>query len=135
MLPSLHDAPRWRPETVSPFFAARPLPTLTSLTTSLVGALPVTSGTLGWPFAGGVGLIGAHLVGAAGGGVGLVEAVRVGVGEGARAVVFLLSEPERFTASRMMPTMTTTVPTDAPMMVLRRRCLARRSISRIRRRS
>src|SRR3954449_7250528 len=103
--------------------------------TSLVGALPVTSGLLGWPFAGGFGLIGAHFVGAAGGGVALVDTVGVGVVDGARAVVFLSSEPERFTASRMIPTMTTTVPTDAPMMVLRRRCLARRSISRIRRRS
>src|SRR3954454_16681015 len=97
-----------------------------SLTTSFVGALPVTSEMLGWPFAGGFGLIGAHFVGAAGGGVGLVDAVEDGAGV-VPALALVLSEllPDRCTASRMMPTITTTVPTDAPMMVLRRRCLAR----------
>src|SRR5437879_1230667 len=67
-LPVLQETPTYFTDNDEPFFACLPLPFLTSLTTSLVGALPVTGGTKASPLIGGFGLIDAHFVGAAGGG-------------------------------------------------------------------
>src|SRR4051812_4899499 len=105
---------------VSPAFAAAPAPFVRSVTTSLVGALPPIFGIFGCSCAF-VGLAAAH---GSGGGV-LADGVGAGV---VPALALFLSEPpERFNASSTIPTITATVPSTAPRMVLRRRCLARRS--------
>src|SRR4051795_2486540 len=97
-----------------------------SLTTSLVGGLPLTGGIVGCPFAGGLGLIGAHFVGAA---AGLADAVVVGVGV---AAVSPLSVPPplKWMARTTINAITAALPTDAPMIVLRRRRRARCCCSR-----
>src|SRR5690242_13557070 len=106
-----------------------------SLTTNVVGALPVTGGTVGSPFAGGFGVIGAHFVGAAGGGAEDAGVVGVGVELAAATADLLPDPPTRVTTSAMRPPTTASVPNTAPRMVLRRRRLARSCCSRNRRRS
>src|SRR4051812_38068112 len=97
-----------------------------SLTTSLVGALPVTSGIFGCPAAGGFGLIGAHFFGAGwvcDGDDELGVGVRLAAGF---ALDFEFEPADSPTINPMTAPRTTSVPTVAPMTVLRFLARARR---------
>src|SRR4051794_25832213 len=103
-----------------------------SLTTSVVDGLPDTGGTVGSPAAGGLGEMGAHDVGAAA----VADGDVLADGVVCALATDLLSELPTSTRTRAIsPPMTATVPTTAPMIVLRRRRRARSCCSRSRRRS